>query len=141
MSRLGILFSIVGIALIVWAIMERGSVWSSRKWPTTSGKIIFSDIQETDLLEEHTYAVEYVYAVGAKNYSNDTVSLQKRTDPSYLRQRYPKGSSVTVHYDPNDPHRALLETGFPWDNVTINGIGVVMILLGVSMLMNKDEWD
>jgi hypothetical protein len=61
---------------------------------------------------EHTAKVVYVYSVKGKSYQGGRVKVEASTDVSDA-QRYPKGTLVTVFYNPASPESAVLQQGGP----------------------------
>jgi Protein of unknown function (DUF3592) len=65
----------------------------------------------------YTPEVSYEYLVDGKRYEGNRIHLYKENSTSEkamarMRDRYPAGARVMVHYDPQDPSIAVLEAGF-----------------------------
>jgi hypothetical protein len=91
---------------------------ASRTWPTTKGKVLASDIERTYAFRTgDVYApiVRYEYAVGGRRYESDVVAFgmtslkPRKKAEAYLAGRT-AGAAVTVHYNPEDPATATLDT-------------------------------
>lgn len=57
---------------------------------------------------EYRPAVSYAYEVAGRTYNNNVIGfglapLEERAEAEQLLHSYPKGCSVRVHYDPDDP--------------------------------------
>jgi hypothetical protein len=70
--------------------------------------------------------VEYGYRVGGRDYYGARVAFTPdiaggRELADATVQRYPKGSPVTVHYDPANPSLAVLEprVAFAWPTLLV----------------------
>ena len=55
--------------------------------------------------------IRYRYQVSGKTYEGDRVSLHSAWPSADLRKEHPKGSEITVYYDPRNPSFAVLEPG------------------------------
>jgi hypothetical protein len=91
---------------------------ASRTWPTTKGKVLSSDIERAYAFrtgDVYTPIVRYEYAVGGRRYESDVVAFgmtslkPRRKAEAYLAGRA-VGAAVTVHYNPDDPAAATLDT-------------------------------
>ena len=91
---------------------------ASRTWPTTEGKVLASELKRRYVLKTgyvYTPVVRYEYSAGGRRYENDVVAFgitslksQKRAE-AHVEGRTP-GAAVTVHYNPDDPAMAALDT-------------------------------
>ena len=91
---------------------------TSRTWPTTTGKVLASDIARTHLFQQgdvYTPVVRYEYSLDGRRYEGEVVafgmtSLRSRQKAEgYLKDRE-AGAAVTVHYNPQNPADATLDT-------------------------------
>lgn len=91
-----------------------------------------------------THDFEYRYEVDGETYTGDrTASATYRTsDRSEVEEtaaRYPVGSKITVHYDPDDPATSVLEPGISALPSLFLALGVVglLALAGVFFLLRR----
>ena len=75
--------------------------------------------------------VEYTYLVGGRQFSSRSVWADTEVSGSEdyakgIAGRYPAGTGVTVHYDPQKPSRSALEIG---------GSGHWLLLLGAVVAL------
>jgi hypothetical protein len=109
------------VSLILYLRFSRDDARGERSlaWPTTNGHITQSRL---DVREHRTQSAEYVdlidyeYTVGGRPFHGQTVDLQVRNvnDRAAMQafvDSYTAGQEVSVHYDPQDPSRALLIPG------------------------------
>jgi hypothetical protein len=98
----------------------------SKQWPTTTGKVVDLNVVGSPLIQSNysSAVVGYEYEVRGIRYTSKRIdyagrggSLGRWTRPArnYLR-RYYEGQSIPVRYDPNQPKRAVLETGVTLGN-------------------------
>jgi hypothetical protein len=107
-------FAAFNAARIRW---NEARACASGAWPTVPGKVEWSRIERTP--RGHTtyfrLVIDYRYEVGGRDYEGDTVQFgPPRVTGQGLIERladkYTAGAQVTVHYDPDDPRNAVLET-------------------------------
>lgn len=125
-----VLLSVIAIGWIAMAVLAARETYyglASLSWPTTVGSIISSKVVETSDKDEDGHEttsqrakVEYRYVVGHRVFQAGRISFAGSSDSAHetVRQYYP-GSTVSVHYDPTRPDRAVLHPGI--------GIGLVAI--------------
>ena len=85
---------------------------ASVNWPTTTGKVVGSEIKK--VLFRRQPLITYTYAANGAAYTSQRVSFAggykpKEVDP--ILARYPVGAEVVVAHDPQKPAEATLETG------------------------------
>jgi hypothetical protein len=125
---LGAFLLLVPTTCLGWLIGgEIDKALSAPNWPTTMGVVTVAEMSdestanrsvpkntESRALIESGYlaVVEYEYEVDGKQYSSRVINILGvgLDDPMGVIERYPVGAEVTVHYDPNDPAEAALET-------------------------------
>jgi hypothetical protein len=118
-------FGILGTMLLpiaawVYATMrlEQALAVRSRSWPTVPGKIDTSEVTEKRAYRSGRYwalDVRYLYRVGGVDYVGTQLAFAPRWIGSQytvdsLARRYPVGAAASVHYDPDQPAEAVLET-------------------------------
>ncbi len=94
-------------------------VEASKEWPTAEGTILSSELNKTrdhDGNEMYSANILYEYSVDGKQYSDGNIgvmdgSTSMKNSVKKTLRKYEKGKKVTVHYDPEFPGTAVLETG------------------------------
>lgn len=146
-------FGILGTLLLpvaAWAYatmrLEQARAVLSRSWPTVPGKIDTSDVSaRTSYRSGRFWAldVRYVYRVGGGDHVGTRLAFAPRWIGSQytvddLARRYPVGATAAVHYDPDQPDEAVLETGEQlatqrllavWVCLSVVAIGVIVMAL------------
>jgi hypothetical protein len=137
------LFAAMGLIAVAMGYGVVAESESAKTWPTTTGTITDNFISNEWTSGSHggghyTYYpnVAYEYQVGASSYTGNRISVVSSgsSDSSYAQNvldYYYVGAVVTVHYDPNDPTRSVLEIGGPADYVFLI-IGLVFTSIGVG---------
>ena len=138
------LFAAMGLIAVIigYGIYAEGE--NAKTWPTTTGTItnnfISSDWTSGSDGSGGHYSyypnVVYEYQVGATSYTGYRISIVNSgsSDSSYTQNvlnYYYVGAPVTVHYDPNDPAKSVLEIGGPADFVFLI-VGLVFTSIGVG---------
>lgn len=143
------IFLIIGSVLLVIALSSRIESDLSREWPEVPGVVLSAIMQEYAHLEteigraEHTYEpiVTYQYSVNGHPFTNHRISVGlsrfNYSTAERILKRYPAGTAVHVHYNPQDPQESVLETiaaRSKWMialSVLCLAIGGFIILLGI----------
>ena len=119
--------------------------FKSKQWPTATGKVVDLDIVTTPA-GRGSYTIPlvgYEYEVRGVRYTSKRIDYSGRgssfgawSRPSrdYLR-RYREGGPLTVRYDPNEPRRAVLETGPTLGNFLRLLIGFAILGLAILSLL------
>jgi len=143
---------IIGIVLIVgsWFFYTNVSApmtqeaEASKNWPNASGVVTHSEIKQSTSDGQTMYAsaIKYSFTVENNPYTGNRISLTSgNTKTSNIRsvkktlQKYPVGQKVTVYYDPELPHNALLQTGADTFTSIIKYAPFLLGFLGVLMLL------
>ena len=136
------IFFVVGAGVLWWGIQDSRSAFKSVRWPSVTGTVISSYVSESSDDDGTTYGadVQYDYVVNDQAYTGDRVSHGDVStgDPSYAQKivaRYPEGRSVKVYYDPANPEKSVLETGFTAGLLLPLGLGTVFTLVGGLMMI------
>jgi hypothetical protein len=123
----------LGGMLLLFGGFDRHLSVSSRDWPVTSGTITQSYVRtkHDSLLGrslEKGAMITYRYTVAGRTYNGGPASFGRMSGSNAeIVRRYPLGSVVEVHYDPEHPDLAVLEPGA--------GRGPnLLILLGIGLV-------
>jgi hypothetical protein len=110
---------LISIAVAVKHFMKAKT--AAETWLTASGVILSSNLdlkirRSSKGHTVHTYQpqVSYEYTVMGQSYTGDHISFGSGCYNSIKTDKiiaaYPKDAQVTVHYDPADPSKSVLET-------------------------------
>jgi hypothetical protein len=90
---------------------------ASRDWPTVKGVVQADEVEQrqSSFYVFYKLALRYRYEVGGTSYDGDRVQfgparVTARELIETLAAKYPPGAQVNIHYDPNAPSMAVLET-------------------------------
>jgi hypothetical protein len=132
---------------------------SSTAWPAVPGKVLSSEVGHERYSFSWVYSlssarwygpsVRYEYYLNNVRHEGDVIAFGELVPQSYSEaeariQAYPPGATVTVHYDPNDPEIATLETSVNvslkryWTGVMT--IAVVFLIAGTLFLIFGIGW-
>jgi hypothetical protein len=148
-----VIFSLIGIALLVVAVIvfflrKRSAALqaASVTWPTVEGKITDAKLhtfRDKDRHVNYMARVWHTYEVNGASYTVEKISwggqpyAQVSIPANAVLARYPVGSPVQVHYNPQKPKQSVLEPNekgglatMTWVMVTFAILGVVFFALG-----------
>jgi hypothetical protein len=126
----------VGIALmlfgLVWAagfgfayFQAAGKARAAESWPATIGRVISAEVRVEQGMERHgersvwyNPVVRYTYQAAGRSFEGARLRFgetrnAKRNKAEEAIAPYRPGASVTVRYDPDKPHDAVIETVKP----------------------------
>ena len=150
-------FLAAGAVTLFFGVQATRNGFESRGWPDTPGKIQSNSIstqtrRSSSGSSKTSYVarITYGYQVNGRGYIGSTVGFGKSQYSSYTRsktqkylQQYPRGKSVTVYYDPQNPGKAVLQAGVTAGALLIVAMGVIFVFaaiaLGVSALKNRSR--
>lgn len=136
---------------LVMLLIRGGDLWrgyASSSWPATQGVITQAEIVEAEDSEGdpvYQAAITYRYDVGGRLYSGSAItamdeSTSLRVFADKALARYPAGSEVTVHYQPDDPATAVLEPGLRGGMLIYTGVIAWCLLGGLGALIFAPRW-
>ena len=142
-----IIAAVVGGFMLVDAGGDAWTARATRSWPTTEGTVVESGlVREDSGLGTQTVArIEYLYtAPGAEPVIGTAVwacECASEAEDAAALERFGAGAEVEVHYDPDDPERAVLLTGAPAGVWTKLGLGAALLLfaLGYGLLRSRSR--
>jgi hypothetical protein len=134
-----------GVLFIVLAVLRsRKAKMAAENWPTVAGGVLSSEVVIHRSHSSRGYAtvnympkVSYEYQVNGQKYMGDGIGFgtatfgKKKADE--IAAIYPQGTPVTVHYDPSDPSKAVLETKSVGGGNFI-ALGIILIATGFMYL-------
>lgn len=130
---LGTLGFPLGGSLLIGALADWARAALSRSWPTAAARVLKSEVVTTLGKGPRNIAdVRYEYEVAGKRYAGSTIRFSQgkyrfRDQAERVIERYPPGAEVAVHYDPDNPATAALETS--------SGAALYTILWSVIFLL------
>ncbi|MCK6580170.1 MAG: DUF3592 domain-containing protein [Anaerolineae bacterium] len=121
---------------------------AASSWATTTGQVVASGAQAYrsrsgtgGSTTMYRPAVSYLYTVNGRQYASDRMSLGLSVGygSSGIAERtaskYPAGSMVVVHYNPENPAEATLETTARGSGLLWLIVVILLIILAVSLAM------
>jgi hypothetical protein len=132
-----ILFFVAWYIVLGFIFEEANDGRDAVNWPTTSGQVVETKVtshtstssigsgSRTTTSSSTSYIpwVLYRYSVGGLELDNHKVqimtSYETRSEAMLVTDEYPVGSTVTVHYKPDDPDKSVLVPGIPEDTYLI----------------------
>src|SRR5690625_2359053 len=145
---------IMVLALVMLIIhMARGIAAGreSKNWPTASGRIVASEVERETSRERVDRRdgvtryrrkvswiprITYEYDVNGERFTGHNVYIfqmrysQRRTAENVV-SRYPKDKEIAVHYNPEEPDKAVLQPGVPGRS---QGVLFLFIVLLAALL-------
>jgi hypothetical protein len=142
----GLLFTGIGLFLLVRGFIEFRTSKASRDWPSVEGQVIGAmvetkiDRDEDGTSTRYSPRITYTYSVSGQQYTSDQVVIgARRWHTSRARAEaklaYQPGQQVTVHYNPDKPVQAVLEVGATRGAWGTLAIGIVFTILGAIVLV------
>lgn len=133
----GLIFLGVGL----WAI-NKGM--QSENWDKETATIISSEIERkqssskgpqgvTKTSTSYSVRVKYSYTVEGSNYEGNTVgfgtmSHNEKSDAQEELKSYPKGKTIDVYYDPENPSDSVLKKGVFWPMYIVIAVSVITLI-------------
>lgn len=120
-----ILIGLIGMGSGVWMLLQGHNC---TRWPTAEGVIRTATISHS---KPYRASISYYYQVAGIPYTGTRLAFgEDMARGQRILNRYPVGTKAAVHYLPDEPQLAVLETGVHagvWNNL---GIGTVFALFG-----------
>ncbi len=131
-----------GLVTLLFFFAARRSAKAAATWPAVRGKIVKSEVEEYQERDDddgrttwhtaHRPAVEYVYVVNGREHRGNQIdyAVSVSGGKGYAEKvaaKYPVGSEVDVHYDPQNPGTSALRTA--------GGAGATWIIFGAALII------
>jgi len=136
------LFTLAGLVMTIWGwvIIARGK--QTLRWPSVEGAIEQSSAssEENDILPK----IVFTYRVGDHRYQRELAlpggsGVTPDFAESYVK-KYPEGTKVRVHYNPEQPDHATIEPGLARDDWLVFAVGIAATVLGGLFLVFGGNW-
>ena len=139
-----IFFLVLGIGLIVISLINRRRAKAALGWPVVPATVLNSEASKRKQYEGDSStgrtnkepAVNYQYSVMGTLYNASRVSFgEKKTSRKKAGEivaRYPAGSEVNAHYNPEKVEEAVLETAARGSTGNLV-FGILFIILAVAV--------
>ena len=133
-----VLLSLIALGLLTLAIQLHVVASGAQEWSTTTGLVVASYIRKTGVgnaaeagdTDSYAPVVRYEYRIGSDPYAGSKIGFGDLFYNWYSSksrvQAFPKGSSVIVYFDPQDPNSAVLDRTYP-------SVAIAM-LVGIALL-------
>jgi hypothetical protein len=119
-----VLTTALGVYLLLFGLMWLIDGLRQRNWPEVNGIVVSSTVESFKTMvaskggnthmKMYRAAVIYTYEAGGRQYRSSQIRREKVSGAEELAkavvEKYPAGSSVRVHYNPDNPADAVLET-------------------------------
>lgn len=130
----GLFTLIAGVGLLGYAGWNAYLESSAASWPTTSARIVTSRVEE----DSDTWRADIVFEYSVDGKTHRSTELWFGSAPAGYREsmqelvaKYPKGTTIAVYYNPQDPSQAVAD---PRRNATLTkwtiGFAFAAVLLG-----------
>lgn len=142
-SITGLVFALVGLALVAYAATSAAKGAASERWPRGAGVITRASVDRArgvdgDILERVELAYEFNDGsnkhIGSRSYYGDRLLLAF----PFLRRRrqrdYAVGQNILVSYDPNAPGESVLRPGIQPELLAVLFVGIASTVLGAATL-------
>ena len=128
-----------GILLIISALTIGKKAKTNISWPSVKGRVLSSEIVESSGLtpdgvpfSSFKPVIRFQYTINAVDFMSIHIgqAVLQANHPSLLQlsERYPVGTTVTVHFDPLNPNEAILALQVPVARpVVIAGVGLLLV--------------
>ena len=146
---------VVGLTMIYFFSKNIQESKESGTWPSIKGRITRSIIHSEEVSfgdrddSTNNYTpdidIEYEYEVNGESYTSQRIKIGGVSSSTQstrikganisvsnvggLREKYPTGREVDVYYNPNNPKKAVLETG--GSQLVLGIVGLATFILGI----------
>jgi hypothetical protein len=141
-TALGWLALVGGALALCFPVVTWLRVRASRNWPHVAGRIVESAVERQlggKGRPSYMPRIRYRYRVEGRDYVSSQVTFWGSVGGSQwlaerTTRRYPQGSAVTVYYNPEDPHDAVLDRAFSLVILVLPPAGLLFLGVGYALL-------
>lgn len=136
-SCLGLVLQGLRLGICVFILYHAGTEFTNgqacKSWPTVNGELTTAEIKQHKSKGETKFEAElkYEYLVNGHKYSADRVQFGGLAfrDPAKVIEGLKSAKELSVHYKPDQPDVACLETGFNLNFVALEVLGALLLLV------------
>jgi hypothetical protein len=132
---LAISFAVGGGAATVWGMRGLWRGLRSLRWPKVPGVVKGVRILDGGVLVSYEYTVESQHFLGNRVRFGGPPIFETDSGAAHYASRFPIGGKIPVHYDPQAPEQAVLETGIAFGPLVAVVTGLPLLLVGVGVLV------
>ena len=144
--------AVCSAVLLIGLLMASAGIWEAMRahltvlWPTTTGWVLSTKIEQTHTLAGTSWypRVTYAYKVNGRTITATRLSLGDPVEASneaearaYL-ERYAPLSPIQVYYNPDDAADSVLEQRAPAHSFLAIGFGMIICLFGMVLFLAFD---
>lgn len=139
-----LLFLLVGVGIIVASRWIKSKAEQSRKWPTTTGRIVsleFDDSMDPDgSATTYQTNVKYAYTVRGVEYVSKRIAFGFSASSSRAAQleiftKLKETPQLVVHYNPRQPSECTLDTSTQPTASRLFGAGIIWVVLTIGFFI------
>lgn len=145
---MGLLSMGIGGLFFLWTAKGHLKPLATLKWPSVQGEIIDSKVESYKIggdrpTQRYGVSLEYEYEIKGQSFTGSSYSygpdgpdpivdetgyVDTETEATAFLPQYPKGKTVTVYYNPDNPREACLLVGGynPWIFYVFAGIFLII---------------
>ena len=137
---ISIVFTTVGILLIIFSSNDVSKSIARKSWPTKTATVV-----ETDIVGERAFSpqLKCKFEVEGNEYTLITDlktpgfgrKQSSRQTSNIIINEYPVGSEVKIHYNPENPGDAYIRTGPYWSDYLRLALGVLLFAGGLYVVL------
>lgn len=135
-------FLLFCIYMLRYALINHREANASNHWETTTGKLTESQLWgkrriDGEMVDSENLSVKYQYDVNGKTFTGSRATFYTLHYPETVdfSKRYPKGSTVSIFYNPQNPSESVIIPGLhphkPNSEIWLASVGVVVVLATV----------
>ena len=133
--------SLIFLGFGLWAI-NKGM--QSENWDKGTARVTSSEIEKTENRSKDAQGftrtstsfsvrVQYTYTVEGSSYEGNTIgfgtmSHNEKSDAQEELKSYPKGKTIVVYYDPENPGDSVLKKGVFWPMYIVIAVMVIVLI-------------
>jgi hypothetical protein len=136
MKLFGGIFLALGVGYTCLIVSDFHEVDEIKTWPTVPGVITKSEHIEKDRFASSDYRISYEYLVKGQTCDSHEFRLWGANKGDF--DKYKVGMKVDVHYNPNSPMSAFVETDINQENIPKHlGSNFLVYVLGIALWVTK----
>lgn len=144
LRRRGVFIAMIagGIGALAVAFLLLGRDYSvvadeAKSWPSAEATVWKSErVQSPGGNAAVHFEIGYLYQVGGKSYSGDTLTFgtyeETEATAQSLMEAFPVGRRITIYFDPSDPQRSVVWLGRQNVALMTRVVGAALVVMSVA---------